>query len=584
MNTLTIIEGTVQNIAEAISSVLEMDVTIMDSSLMRVAGTGHFRNRHEVPANSVFVKSLQSGKSFVITEPKQDPSCRECANRSNCEEKAEVCCPIILDNKVIGVIGIVTFDEDKKLTLINKKRCYLNFLEKMSGMVALKVSEEQIVTDLRNTKKELELAFNIVDLGLLSINAQGKVSMFNRQAEQLLHAKNNLKKVDNFDFVFPEFEVEKALKTGLGYKGRNLSFYRNDRRYDLIASADPITIDGRCLSVVLSLQDKLNLKRSIHKVFQGNQEYTFSDLTGQDPSFLSVIDHAKKAAYSDSTILITGESGTGKELMARAIHEESKRNANLFVTVNCAAIPEQLLESELFGYEEGAFTGSRKGGKLGLFELASGGTIFLDEIGDMPIYLQAKLLRVLQDKKIKRVGGLEVVDLNIRIISATNKDLSSLIDAGLFREDLYYRLNVIPLNLPPLRGRKSDITLLAEMFVNKYNQLSQKSIEGLSPEASRILCDYAWPGNVRELENVIEYAVNIEKEAHISVDTLKARLNVHALEVDQNLSLREMMDSYEKNLLKKMLQEYGNSFEAKKRLARDLKISKSTLYRKLDKL
>lgn len=586
MSKLAAVAENVQNIAEAIAAVLQMDVTIVDADLLRVAGTGCFKNSHTVPRNSVFEQSLQSGKSFVVTEPGLDRACGHCAKREECREKAEVCCPIISGGQAVGVIGLVTFADDRRTALIAEKDSYLNFLEKMAGLVASKISEAETMSRLLDTKKKLELTVDMVELGLISIDASGRVVLHNRQAEQLLQSRGDLNSLGSFDYVFPEFAIEEVFRSARGYQGRRLSFFRGRKHFDLIATAAPVINAGSCSGVLLSIQDRVNLKRSMHKVFQDSQEYTFAHLAGRDPCFMEVLEQARKAASADATILITGESGTGKELVARAIHEESRRRNNLFVTVNCAAIPEALLESELFGHEEGAFTGSRKGGKVGLLELAMGGTVFLDEVGDMPLYLQAKLLRVLQDKRIYRVGGTEVVDLNIRIVTATNKELAGLIREGRFREDLYYRLNVIPLRLPPLRERKDDILLLAESFLSRYNQLTGKHVAGFDPAVCRLFQAYPWPGNVRELENVIEYAVNLEKGPSISLETVYLRLK--ALEGEgwsgEEASLKDRLKSHEQEIFAAKVREHGTTPEGKRSIARELKISRATLYRKLAEL
>jgi DNA-binding NtrC family response regulator len=236
------------------------------------------------------------------------------------------------------------------------------------------------------------------------------------------------------------------------------------------------------------------------------KKYSPGELVGDSPQMAEIYELVNQVSRTTSTVLITGESGTGKELLARAIHYGSQRSDGPFIAINCASIPDSLLESELFGYEKGAFTGADKS-KLGKFELANGGTVFLDEIAEMSPYLQAKMLRALQERTFERLGGTKKIEVDIRLIAATNRDLKELIANQQFREDLYYRLNVFPIHLPPLRERKSDIGLLAASFVEKFNQEMGKFVLGFSPEAVGILRSYSWPGNVRELQNVIERAV-----------------------------------------------------------------------------
>lgn len=250
------------------------------------------------------------------------------------------------------------------------------------------------------------------------------------------------------------------------------------------------------------------------------RRYTFDDIKGFSLAITAVKQTALRAAATDATILIQGESGTGKEVFAQAIHSASPRRARPFIAVNSAAVPDSLLESELFGYDEGAFTGARKGGKPGKFELAEGGTLFLDEIGDLPLLLQAKLLRVLQERVVERVGASRVRPINVRIIAATNRDLTGAIRQGLFREDLYYRLNVIPLSIPPLRQRTEDIHVLVEYFLRKYGKLLGKEGKRLTGEVLDYFHKHPWPGNAREMENAIQYVVSLENGPLISMESL----------------------------------------------------------------
>jgi PAS domain S-box-containing protein len=251
----------------------------------------------------------------------------------------------------------------------------------------------------------------------------------------------------------------------------------------------------------------------------------FTDLVGKDEQIMTVVKKIEKVAPTESTVLITGESGTGKEIVANTIYQASLRTGLPFIKVNCAAIPEALLESEFFGYEEGAFTGSRKGGKAGKFELAEGGTIFLDEVGEMPLNLQVKLLRAIQERTVERVGGNTPIKVNVRIIAATNANLKKRVNEGQFREDLYFRLNVFPIELPPLRSRKMDIMPLAVHFLKEYSNLQNKQLS-FTAEVQNLLTHYHWPGNIRELKNVIEHAVIMaEKSGRITSENLPDYLN-----------------------------------------------------------
>lgn len=296
---------------------------------------------------------------------------------------------------------------------------------------------------------------------------------------------------------------------------------------------------------------------------------SFKEIIGNSGSLRDVLYIAEKASDSTSTVLIRGESGTGKELIAKAIHYNSPRKNNPLVRVNCAAIPENLLESELFGYEKGAFTGAIKS-KPGKFNLADGGTIFLDEIGDMPISMQAKLLRVLQDMEFESVGGLKTQKVDVRIIAATNRDLETMIKNSEFREDLYYRLNVINIPLPPLRGRKEDISLLVEHFIQKLNSKLNKNIKGITNDCIIYLEKYHWPGNIRELENIIERAINMCNGDLITLNDLPFHIRSIDNKEEKLINLVNgdllPLEEYEKEIIKIAMKKYKSFNKAGKAL------------------
>ncbi len=287
--------------------------------------------------------------------------------------------------------------------------------------------------------------------------------------------------------------------------------------------------DGEIIGAVETLTDLTELEKARRRADEAARRleeiYQFGNIIGKSKAMQQVFESIKAAADSQATILIQGDSGTGKELVAGAIHYNSPQKNGPFLTINCSALPESLLESELFGHVKGSFTGAVRDRK-GRFEEADGGTIFLDEIGEISPYIQVKLLRVLQEKEIERVGDSRKIKVNIRIVAATNRDLYSLVSEGTFRQDLYYRLKVFPIDLPPLRQRREDIPLLADHFIRKQNAKTQKRIKGLSESAMRIFMDYAWPGNVRELENAIEHAFVLCRRGHIDVFDLPAEIRV----------------------------------------------------------
>ncbi len=309
---------------------------------------------------------------------------------------------------------------------------------------------------------------------------------------------------------------------------------------------------------------------SLHQ--QLEKRYRFENIIAKSAKMQQIIELIKVVAKSNATVLITGESGTGKELVARAVHSQSYRKDKTFVPVSCAALPESLLESELFGHEKGAFTGAHAQRK-GKFEFANRGTLFLDEIGEMSANIQVHLLRVLEAKEFTRVGGNELIRVDVRVISATNKDLEKTIASGQFREDLYYRLNVVTIELPPLRERKEDVLLLAQHFLKKFTVENQKEISGFSPEVTDFLLRYQWPGNVRELENTIERAVILTQNSNIEITDL---LQKNSPLVSSTLTGRSLKDVERSHILNIINETGGNYSEA----ARILAVSRATLYNK----
>jgi len=311
------------------------------------------------------------------------------------------------------------------------------------------------------------------------------------------------------------------------------------------------------------------------------ERYDFSNIVGISPKISEILNLVKKVAPTKSTVLITGESGTGKELIAHAIHQNSTRKTERFIPINCAAIPENLLESELFGHVKGAFTGAISS-KEGLFKIADKGTLFLDEVGELPLSLQAKLLRVVEDGEVLPVGGVKPIKADIRLIAATTRNLSKEVEKGNFREELYYRLNVVEIALPPLRERKEDIPLMVNHFVNRLNMELRKSVSGLDPQTMRILLSYSWKGNVRELQNVIERAMILCEGDIIMTSDLPSLLSTGKEHIEKEEdNLKEILREYEKGHVIKVLEKTGQD---KKEAARLLGLSLSSLYRKIEEL
>ncbi|WP_026896112.1 sigma-54 interaction domain-containing protein [Clostridiisalibacter paucivorans] len=348
------------------------------------------------------------------------------------------------------------------------------------------------------------------------------------------------------------------------------------------------------ISVVTEINDVYKLTKELnksHKIIKNLQnrvksiqksKYTFEDIISQDPKSESTKKLAKKIARKDTNVLLLGESGTGKELFAHSIHNQSSRKDEPFIAVNCASLDSNLLKSELFGYEEGSFTGAKKGGKIGLFEVANGGTIFLDEISEMDYGLQAKLLRTLQENTIRRVGGLYEIPINVRVVAATNRDLLSLVNNNKFRKDLYYRIAIFPITIPPLRERLEDIIPISNQFLDNMQRELKRRLE-ISDNAKKLLISYEWPGNIRELKNVIEFSANMTDDSIIHVRDLPKI--IQQVGIQKNLisirPLEQVVRESEIEEINKALHKYGNSVKGKKMAAKSLGISLASLYNKL---
>jgi len=462
----------------------------------------------------------------------------------------------------------------------------------------LELAEE--ITDLKEMQIMFEAIFNSTQDAISVVDQNGIGVLVNPAYTKLtgLPKEDVMGKICSVDISEGESIHLKVLKSKKPIKGARLKV--GPKKKDVIIDAAPILVNGELRGSVGVIHDLTEIKRLTSELNEAKQiirkleaKYTFDDIIGSDEKLVNAIEKAKIAATTPATVILRGESGTGKELFAHAIHNASNRKHSQFVRVNCAAISESILESELFGYDEGAFTGALKGGKKGLFERADEGTIFLDEIGEIKMSTQAKLLRVLQEKEIVRVGGTKPIAINVRVLAATNLDLERAVKEGTFREDLYYRLNVIPIRIPSLREHKKDIYELTRHFIRKYNQEYGRCVTDISKEALEILMEYDWPGNVRELENFIGRAIinmkfneAIIKSYHLPKNNKNQEKKhiVKAFNIDvkqENIpSLEEVVERVEKEYLKEVLNKNNNN---RTQTAKELKISIRNLYYKLKK-
>lgn len=433
--------------------------------------------------------------------------------------------------------------------------------------------------------------------GIIAVDADGRIFYVNEMYSRILGVAKDHVLGRQIQRVEPGATILDVVKSGEPVLGKAVQI--KSLRRDVVVNIHPIQKDKKIIAAVSifrdvtetkKLSEALNRAEGLAEYFRNQLEahdYLLSNsIVGKHPAFLKALLQAMIVAKTDASVLIGGENGVGKEIIAKAIHQNSSRASKPLISVNCAAIPETLLESELFGYEEGSFTGAKRGGKLGKFELAEGGTIFLDEIGDMSPFMQSKLLRVLQEKEIEKIGRTQSIPIDVRVIAATNKPLEQMIKQGQFRTDLYYRLNVVSIKIPPLRERGEDIGLLSQYFLHQNNAKYKKD-RTLSAEAIRFLSAYEWPGNVRELQNCIEYAVIMCTEQEIRIEHLPGHISNEAVlqsvsSLSGTLSTMETLRSNrqieERELIRQALEVCNNN---KTQAMKLIGISRRAFYKKL---
>ncbi len=593
MSVLSGIKESVQQVAEAISIAVGLEVEIVDDKLSILGGTGYYHGRigkqeedGNLEGNYLYARVLRTGKTQYVEDAQNYKGYDQpVVGNTRLGELAEICTPIVLKGKIIGIIGLVAFSEEQQHIIRDKRESMTVFVEKMADLLSAKADQQETLENVEVSRDEISIVLETAHEGMFALDKKGYVKHCNNRAATLFGTNKGILIGKHISKIMPGSPAIKVLDTGRGYTENEEIFKVEGRQHHFIVTVEPFLSGDEIDGVVISFRDIEEAQKLVYNFNTRKIKNTVDDIIGSSEKIMVAKKQALITARSNSTVLITGESGTGKEMFAKAIHYASPRGDKPFITVNCGAIPETLLESELFGYEKGAFTGASEKGKEGKFELADGGTIFLDEIGDMPLHLQVKILHVLQNMRFDRVGGSRNVIVDVRVIAATNKDLEKLIEEGSFREDLYYRLSVIPLSIPPLRERKDDIKLLMYHFLKKYNSFMNKKIERFSPEVEEIYTNHNWPGNVRELENAVEYGVNMAFGNVIGIDEVPARILKKEEEMVKfkNLDkpLAEQVKLFEREVITKKLRQYKG---VKDTVAKELGLSRATLYRKLAEL
>ena len=574
------IQPTIQRFARMLASVLQLEVEIVDENLCRVAGTGAYGKflGRQLSGNSRLLRHvLETKTEQVVTQSRFDPLCEGCDSKENCREKAFLGTPVILQDRCVGVISLIAVTHEQQEHISDNLREFSDYVRHISTIFVSKLLEDQGPGD--NISKIFATMIDNMDQGVLVVDDENRVQFVNQTALKTLGVVQN--NIIGKPIRFRPLTFESNFTHG--HMQHIVSW---DDKSELIIG-QLHNIQGRQLFLMAFHQSHTSFS-----VANAPDEPHIEQLVGECRVMRQLKRLISRIAPSPSSVMVVGESGTGKEVVARAIHKLSGRRNIPFIAINCAAIPEQLLESELFGYVKGAFTGASANGKTGLIQAANTGTLFLDEIGDMPLMLQAKLLRAIEAREILPIGASSPIQVDIRIISATNQNLAQFIAEGKFREDLFYRLNVIPITLPPLRERQEDIELLVHYFLHLHTRRLGSVYPGIAPDVVEILRKHRWPGNLRELSNLMEYLVNVVPSGEVIDSTLLPPnlLNNGTTEQsdvtevsEAHLSLDDAGGTALEEMEKQMIREALSRHNSKKQVADELGIGIATLYRKIKK-
>ncbi|HAG8546402.1 TPA: sigma-54-dependent transcriptional regulator [Escherichia coli] len=574
------IQPTIQRFARMLASVLQLEVEIVDENLCRVAGTGAYGKflGRQLSGNSRLLRHvLETKTEKVVTQSRFDPLCEGCDSKENCREKAFLGTPVILQDRCVGVISLIAVTHEQQEHISDNLREFSDYVRHISTIFVSKLLEDQGPGD--NISKIFATMIDNMDQGVLVVDDENRVQFVNQTALKTFGVVQN--NIIGKPIRFRPLTFESNFTHG--HMQHIVSW---DDKSELIIG-QLHNIQGRQLFLMAFHQSHTSFS-----VANAPDEPHIEQLVGECRVMRQLKRLISRIAPSPSSVMVVGESGTGKEVVARAIHKLSGRRNKPFIAINCAAIPEQLLESELFGYVKGAFTGASANGKTGLIQAANTGTLFLDEIGDMPLMLQAKLLRAIEAREILPIGASSPIQVDIRIISATNQNLAQFIAEGKFREDLFYRLNVIPITLPPLRERQEDIELLVHYFLHLHTRRLGSVYPGIAPDVVEILRKHRWPGNLRELSNLMEYLVNVVPSGEV-IDSTLLPLNLlnngtteqsDVTEVSEaHLSLDDAGGTALEEMEKQMIREALSRHNSKKQVADELGIGIATLYRKIKK-
>ncbi len=537
----------------------------------------------QLQQNCALINKVKKTGMDILVKNSMEHTCERCSLKEYIQAEIFMIKPITQNRKVIGVFLISGAEGQDTWFLDNYPKMDVK-LDFCREWISNKVENGDLKKENHSILEEMNGLFSFIQDPILIVGPDGTIHNMSHRAGLEFAMSRSILMGENITEIVPHADWLKVKNSKKPQEWKISCPIKNGKQKPFTIMVKPLMTNGIVVSFLIHLNPIIDSKR---KENEQRVLYTFHDVKGTSDAIQNVIDIGKRIAPSNTTVLLRGESGTGKEVFAQAIHSASNRTDGPFIALNCAAIPESLLESELFGHVKGAFTGANVD-KSGRFELADGGTIFLDEIGDLPLSLQAKLLRVVQERKIERLGDTKSTPVNVRIITATHRNLEELVKSGEFREDLYYRLNVIPIMIPPLRERREDIPILIDYYLNKVSKELVRSPKRISEVVLERLLSYAWPGNIRELQNVVHHFIQLEIGDLVTIESLPTYFQTAAKKAsprvrESSLSSKREENLDEKEMIIKLLDQYGRDTFAKKKVASELNISLPTLYRRISK-
>lgn len=552
--------------ADILAQILKADVTIVDNEMNRIAGSGRLLkeiNTNMADEGHIFRYAMRTGETQIISAPGKEHVCLSCPKSDNCRETFHMSTPIMLNGSAIGGIAFVCFNDQQRKHAMKNKDIFAQFLQQFADLITLSAKKS---IENRRTVSMINLLESVVehiDCGIIVLHQDKQIVQMNKVGKRILRVmESDITSISDIKMTGNKIWGLDEYLLSLG-----------DKTYRLIGRIFDIDFDE--YSSVFLFQEAEQLPQ-VTLSLSNTVPKGATAIIGKSQKIIDLKRDLLMLAPSSSPVLMYGESGTETKLFAIAMHEESDRQKFPFISVNCTTIPHDLMEEELFGYTK---ANEKSKGKLGKVELANNGTLLLEEICDLPLFIQSKLLSLLEEQKIMRVGAKRPTKMNIRIIGTTSKNISDMVNAGFFLKSLYYRLNVIPLNIPPLRERDNDVILLAKQYIQRYSKSMGKTVHLVEQDFWNHVEQYSWPGNVWELQNVMEYIMNVMRlDGIISAKLLpQSILDKQDIHIDTNLNLKDM----ERKLIVQAIEIYGDAPDSKLRIAEALGIGVATLYRKM---